>query len=295
VALPFVVSDAGLLAVQAGVVAAPRAVAAPAWITRFRGRGWAIVPVASIVGVIFLIRYASSSAIWLTWLALIAIPVLAAVALGWAARGARPPLAVVAIGLFALVWRSPHSLAGEAAEAILAGLSCVTLGVILGSVTPHSWLKAGIIAMAAADVWLVSAQLLQHPNSELAAAAPGGGLPQLQSEQFGSITMGYGDLFVAGLLGAIYASNRRLQLAAAVLTLAIAGAFDLLFFFVNDLPATVPVALALLVLEIRPLRRWLTGAGLARGAPHAGSPHAAESGAGHAAPSPGHTARASGP
>ena len=187
----------------------------------------------------------------------VAIPILAAVALGWAARGARPVLALIAVGLFVLVWRSPGSLWGEGAEAILAGLSCVTLGVLLGAVTPHGWLKAGILAMSAADVWLVSAQLLQHPNAELAAAAPGGGLPQLQSEQFGTVTMGYGDLFVAGLLGAIYASRRRLQLGAALLTFVIACAFDLLFFVVNDLPATVPVALTVLVLEIRPVRAWL--------------------------------------
>ena len=174
------------------------------------------------------------------------------------------PLLIVAVGLFVVVWRTPHSLAGEAAEAILSALSCVTLGVLLGSVTPHRWLKAGIVAMSAADVWLVSTQLLQHPNSELAAAAPGAGLPQLQSEQFGSVTMGYGDLFVAGLLGAIYAGDRRLQLWAAALTFVIACLFDLLFFVVNDLPATVPVALALCVLEIRPLRRWISRRGADR-------------------------------
>ena len=46
-----------------------------------------------------------------------------------------------------------------------------------------------------------------------------------------------------------------MQLTAALLTFGFAAVFDLLFFVVNDLPATVPVALALLVMEIRPLRR----------------------------------------
>jgi hypothetical protein len=222
---------------------------------RFRGPGWAIVPIASIVGVIFVIRYASATATWLTYLALIAIPILAAIALGWVAHGARPPLALAAIALFVLVWRTPNSLVGEAAEAVLSGLSCVTLGVLLAAVTPSGWLKLGILAMAAADVWLVGSDLLQHPNSVLEAAAPGGGLPQLQSERFGTVTMGYGDLFVAGLLGAIYATRPRVQIAAALLTFAIASVFDLLFFVLNELPATVPVALALLLLEIRPLQR----------------------------------------
>jgi hypothetical protein len=259
VALPFVFSDAGLLAVQAGVVAAPRALPSIPQLRRLHGRGWAIVPVASIVGVIFVIRYASASATWLTYLALVAIPILAAIALGWVAHGARPPLALGAFALFAVVWRTPNSLVGEAAEAILSGLSCVTLGVLLAAVTPSGWLKLGILAMAGADVWLVSSDLLQHPNSVLEAAAPGGGLPQLQSERFGTVTMGYGDLFVAGLLGAIYAGRPRLQVAAALLTFAIACVFDLLFFVVNELPATVPVALALVVLEVRPVRRRIEG------------------------------------
>ena len=91
---------------------------------------------------------------------------------------------------------------------------------------------------------------LQAPNTELVAAKPGAGLPQLQSEQFGTITMGYGDLFVAGLLGGVYAACRRAQRAAAVITLAVAALFDLLFLVVDNLPATVPVAIALLIVEV---------------------------------------------
>ena len=59
---------------QAGCVAAPRAIPRVAWLQRFRGWGWALVPIASIVGVIFAIRYASDTATWLTYLALIAVP-----------------------------------------------------------------------------------------------------------------------------------------------------------------------------------------------------------------------------
>src|SRR6202043_2698086 len=90
--LALIPSDAGRLALQAGVVAAPRALD-PGWaehLRRLRGRGWALIPVASIVGVIFAIRYASATATWLTYLALIAVPILAAVTLGWIVRGARP-------------------------------------------------------------------------------------------------------------------------------------------------------------------------------------------------------------
>ncbi|MFZ0039937.1 MAG: hypothetical protein WAK93_01405, partial [Solirubrobacteraceae bacterium] len=248
-ALGFIPSDAAILAVQAGVVAAPRRPPRIAWMERLSGPVWAIVPIASIVLVIFAIRFLSSTATALTWLALIAIPILAAVALGWAMRGSRPWLALLAVPLFALAWVSRTTLVGEGAETLLAALSCVTLGVLLATVTPPGWLKLGILAMAGADVWLVLSDLLQAPNTSLITAAPlpGSGLPQLQSELFGSISLGYGDLFVAGLLGAVLARQGRAQWPMALLTFALAGLFDLLFFVLNELPATVPVALALIV------------------------------------------------
>lgn len=242
-------------------MAAPRGLD-PRWaarLRRLRGRGWALIPVASIVGVIFAIRYASGTASWLTYLALVAVPILAAVALGWVARGARPWLGLAAAGLFLLAWRTPYSLSGQAAAALLSGLSCVTLGALLAAVTPGRWLKLGIIAMACADVWLIASDQLQTPNTELVAAKPGAGLPQLQSEQFGSVGMGYGDLFVAGLLGGVYAARKRVQRIAALLTLIVAALFDLLFLVVDNLPATVPVALALLIVEVGLARGRLRG------------------------------------
>jgi hypothetical protein len=254
-----------MLALQAGVVAAPRAVSRPRLLERFNSRWWALVPVGSIVAVIFAIRFASGTATGLTWLALVAVPPLAAAALAWAARGSQGWQAVrvsagvlVAGILFALAALLRDSLVGEGAAALLSALSCVTLGVLLGAVTPSAWLKVGIIAMAVADTWLVVSDLLQAPNSTLAAAAPAAGLPRLQSEAFGSVSMGYGDMFVAGLLGAVLASRPRTQRAAALLTLLIASAFDVLFLVLDELPATVPVALALIVIEgfsaVR--RRW---------------------------------------
>jgi hypothetical protein len=249
VALPFIPSDAGLLALQAAVVAAPRPVQRPAWMDRFHGRGWALVPIGSIIVVVFAIRYVSDTATGLTWLALIAVPILAAAALGWAMRGARAPAALLAIPLFLLAWLDKGSLVGEGSGALLSGLSCVTLGVLLAAVTPPGWLKAGIVLMAAADTWLVVSDLLQSPNAVLVAAHPPAGLPQLQAEIFGTVSMGYGDLFVAGVLGAVLAARWRRQWQAALLTFAIAALFDLLFLVISELPATVPVALALLAME----------------------------------------------
>jgi hypothetical protein len=264
VALPFVPSDAGLLLLQAGVVAAARPAPRVPWLERVRGPLWAVVPIASIVLVVFAIRFVSDTATGLTYLALIAVPPLAAVALAWATRGGgygprrtATAIAVTAV-LFALAWVFHDSLVGGAAAALLSGLSCVTLGVLLAAVAPPGWLKLGIVAMAAADTWLVLSDLLQAPNATLIAAQPVGNLPQLQSELFGTVTMGYGDLFVAGLLGALLAGDRRRQSQGALLTLVLAALFDLLFLVIAELPATVPVALALIVMEVRERYRGKT-------------------------------------
>jgi hypothetical protein len=231
------------------VVAAPRAPSEIAGLGRLRGRGWALVPLGSIVVVVFAIRYVSDTATGLTYLALVAVPPLAAIALGWAAWGSRPIFAAGALPAFIVAWAASGSLVGEAAGALLAALSCVTLGALLAAVTPRTWLKLGIIAMACADTWLVVSDLLQAPNATLVAAHPAAGLPRLQTVIFGSVSMGYGDLFVAALLGAALAGERRTQRTAAILTLGLAAVFDLLFLVVNELPATVPVALALIAVE----------------------------------------------
>jgi hypothetical protein len=85
---------------------------------------------------------------------------------------------------------------------------------------------------------------------------------------FGTVSMGYGDLFVAGLLGAVLAREVRLQRIGAAMTFVFAALFDLLFFAVNELPATVPVALTVIALEAWPRlrgsnavrRRWTRAA-----------------------------------
>jgi len=252
VALPFVPSDAAMLAVQAALVAAPRGDPPGLdWLRRLGGRWWALLPLGSIVVVIVAIGATAQTATDLTYLALVAVPILAALALGWGMRGARPMAALATIPLFAIAWHWRTSLTGEAAALILSALSCITLGILLSALTPPSWLKVGIVLMAIGDAYLVATDLLQKPNNVLTAAHPAAGLPQLQSELFGSVQMGYGDLFIAAVLGAVLASDPGgRQRAAAILTLAFAAAFDLLFFAVNELPATVPVALALIASEL---------------------------------------------
>jgi hypothetical protein len=239
-----------LSAVQGALVALPAAREIPA-LARLRSGWWALVPVGSVVAFVFGARALSGVAGGLTYLALIAVPPLAAGALGWAMRGARPALALAVVPLFALAWADRHGLAGEAAAVALECLSCVTLGVLLVAVTPRVLVKIGIVAMAAADTWLVVSDLLQAPNNALNLAAPVGGLPQLQSALFGSAVMGYGDLFIAALFGALLASSPRLALRGALAVTIVGLASNALFLAVNELPATVPVALVLLAGEVR--------------------------------------------
>ncbi len=262
--LPFWLSIGLLSLTQGALVALPGTLSIP-WVARRRSRLWAAVPPLSVIGFVFVARAAEqASAQSLTYLALVAVPLLAALALGWLGRGARPALALLVPVLFALAWADRTGLAGQAAALALSALSCVTLGVLLAAVTPPRWLAAGIVLMACADTALVASELLQHPNNVLLAAHPAAGLPRLQAALFGSGAMGYGDLFVAGVFGGLLArgwpprdfpSVRARQVRAAGLVACLAVAFDLLFFTVNELPATVPVAVGLVLVVLAPSAR----------------------------------------
>lgn len=247
--LPFWLSIGVLSLVQALLVAPPRA-PSTRLLARLRSRWWALVLPLSIVVVIGGIALESAGARFLTYLALVAVPPLAALALGWLVRGARPILALGVIPAFALAWAAEGALAGETAALALSSLACVSLGWLVACVVPPRWLKLGIYVMAAIDAWLVGSNLLQEPNAVLNAAAPAADLPRLQLASFGSAVMGFGDLFIAATLGALLASDRRLQLQGALLAAIVCPAFDLLFFWVDQTPATVPIALTLAALEL---------------------------------------------
>ena len=255
----FAVSIAILSLLQAALVALPQPWPLP-WARALRSRWWALLPAASIGVVIGVVNFDSDSATALAYLALVAVPPLAALALGRLVRGSRPVWALMALPLFALAWASLGSLAGEAAATALSALACIALGWLLVSVVPAFWLRLGIYAIAAVDTYLVASELLQGPNAVLSAASPGE-LPRLQVVHFGSAQMGFGDLFVAATVGCLLAGARARQRRAALLVAILALAFDLLFFAVDTLPATVPVALALALTEQRERRTLLTQPG----------------------------------
>jgi hypothetical protein len=248
--LPFWLSIGVLSLVQAALVVAPKP-PLPTLLHRLQSRWWTLVLPLSIVVVISAIALDSASARFLTYLALVAVPPLAAAALAWLIRGARLELALLVLPLFAVAWAAKGSLSGQSAALALSALACVTLGWLVACAVPPRWLKLGIYLMAAVDAYLVGSDLLQGPNAVLNTVSPGIGLPRLQLAHFGSAVMGFGDLFIAATLGALLASDRRLQLRGAALAAVICLSFDLLFFAVDELPATVSIALTLAALELR--------------------------------------------
>jgi hypothetical protein len=248
--LPFWLSIGALSLVQGLLVGLPRPTVEIPLLNRVGGRWWALVLPLSIVVVIGGIALDESSAHFLTWLALIAVPPLAAIGLGRLVHGARAWLALATIPLFALAWAAKGELGGQSAALALTALACLTLGWLLVCVVPPRWVKLGIYAMAIVDAYLVFTDLLQAPNSVLDTAAPAADLPKLQLVSWGSALMGFGDLFIAAVLGALLARDPRLQLRGALLAATLCCAWDLLFFFIHETPATVPIALTLLTLEL---------------------------------------------
>jgi hypothetical protein len=252
----FIEANSILLAFQALLVALTGA-GIPPWLERLKSRGWALILPVSIAGVVAGIALFPQLADGLTWVALILVPPGAVLALSWAIHGARPWLGIVAAALFVFAWAETGTLAGDAAAALCTALSAATLGRLLAGGVPVPYLKLAIVAFAVIDAILVFGNQLQGPNAVLNAAVPAPGLPQLQYLDLHYASMGYGDVFVAGVLGGVLATEGRKQWPVAILVFVLAALWDLLFLLdsINTLPATVPIAAALIIVEVRP---WLS-------------------------------------
>lgn len=289
--LPYSGQNVVLVGVQAALVALPAA-GLPVFARRFAGRAWSLVLPLSIAIVVAVLAVLPGAASGLTWLSLVAVPLLAAAAVGWAMHGARPWSATLAVPVFGLAVGYEGERVGQVAALLLTALSCVTLGRLLAGVVgevandgdhdgwwvrlrarrgaaaaapagltrltellrrhPMAPIRIALVTMAVIDAILVFSGGLEAPNNALNAAAPSAELPRLQFLQLNGASMGYGDVFVAGVLGAVLAfegASRRLQLTAAGATLVLSLLFDLLFALdsVRTLPATVPVAVATLL------------------------------------------------
>jgi hypothetical protein len=232
-------------AAQAACIALPAA-GVPAALLLLGGRGWALVAPLSVVVSIAVIALSDAGADALTWIALLLVPPGCALALGWAAHGARPWLAVLALPALAAALAAPDDPLGRLGRIVLIAGSVVTAGRLLAGSAPLPLLKAGVVAMAGIDAVVIFGDMFDRENALFDAAVPAAGLPRLQVAELGDASTDYGDFFVAGLVGAILAAERRPQLAAAVAAFAVMQAFNQLFLVVDSLPGTVPPALVML-------------------------------------------------
>ena len=100
-----------------------------------------------------------------------------------------------------------HSVAGQLAALGLIAASCTVLGALLVEVTPPRWLGVGIAATAAVDLVLVASGCSAPASLALNSAGVTESLPQLQRVELGPLTMGYADLFLPALVGALLATR----------------------------------------------------------------------------------------
>jgi hypothetical protein len=246
VSAELIAAYAGGSVTQAALVAAGGAVGrVPTALRVLRHPLFALVPLAALVGVVFWLRAKPDEATTLAEVALLAVPLLALIA---AARVGLLALALV-VAMLVVSLRDGHALSGQIAALGLIAASCTVLGALLVEVTPPRWLGAGIAATAAVDLVLVASGLLTPASLALNSAGVTESLPQLQRVELGPLTMGYADLFLPALVGALLATQARTRHWVALLTLCFALAAGLVFLVADRLPATVPVALALLVVE----------------------------------------------
>lgn len=241
----FALAYAGGAAAQAGLVASAGAGALPFSVRSLRHRLFALIPLGSLVVVVIGLRVWPAGGAVLARLALVMVPLLAGIA---AARLGPAAVAGVA-ALLAAALLDRDGLLGQLGAFGLIMASCVPLGALLADLTPRRWLEAGIAAMALVDLVLVASGLLAPASAVLNDAAVTAHLPQLQRVELGTLTMGYGDLFLPAVVGALLAARARRRRWVAALTLGFGLAAGLLFLVVDTLPATVPVALALVVME----------------------------------------------
>lgn len=249
-------SDVGgattLAVVQGGLVAAPRAGALNG-LRRLRSPAWAVtLPGAILLGT-FGPLAAPPLALALVVLGAVATLPLAAVAVLAVVRG--PRFAPVALCLAATVGGVLAGGSGARLSAtVLTALGCATLGVALARVIPTRFMLAGVVCVAALDIVLLACGTGQTAAAMIVAAAAHVHGGAFDHAQVGQVTLDYPDLVLAAVLGGSLAGRPGQRRAAAL----VAGFSACCFALAppgSIFPATVPIALTVLVLRIVGLSR----------------------------------------
>jgi hypothetical protein len=236
--VPYDASYAALCAVQAVVVLVPRP--APPLL---RSRWLGLIPLAAIGGIVLLMGSYASLAQAATDVAAIATPILAcagivAFRIRW--------LALLAPVAYLIAWKGSGRPVDIATDFLIAG-ACATLAWLTGMIVTRGALAIGILVATAVDVYqvLVTKQV-QPVAEELGKAVPVEHLPRLQQAVWAGASMGWGDLYLAGLLGVVLAvSARRIRIEATCVLFVAGLVLGFGFAVLDTLPATVPVSVAL--------------------------------------------------
>jgi hypothetical protein len=237
-------SCAALAAVQGLTVALPRVGDG-----RPRLRWLWILPPVLFVASVLVLAARPSSANWVTALAIVAVPALALLAAVRLSRGSRPAWALVVPVLLVAALAGPDHLSGQIGITLLCALSAVALGAALVRLGGVRGIVLGLVALTLADIVLVSDGSVNAAANALSNAHIGK-LPELSHVALGTFTLGYGDLFVSGVAGAIAARRPGGQLRVAGLTMALMLLESALLAGRGAYPATVPVVVALLIDEL---------------------------------------------
>lgn len=228
---------------EGALVILPRARPFPG-LARLRGPGWAaLLPISIIVGT-FGLLIAPGLASPTVLAAAITTPLLAIIAVLLVVRARFLVLPLAALAGVLAVWASGQG--GHIGTGVVTALACLTVGAALQRLIPGRWLLIGVVAMSVVDITLLLSGPGYHETAVLAAAQTNFHGPRFTGARLGGTTIGYPDLFLAALLGASLAGQRAQAWAAGMLVV-FAIAYDSMLSPGLLLPATVPIALTLLV------------------------------------------------
>jgi hypothetical protein len=237
---------------EGALVALPRADALEPLRT-LRSPAWAALLPGSILAGTFLPLAMPSMALGLVLTAGVVTPLLATVALE-VVRGPRMAILGLAFAL-AVSAAMISGWEGQISASVLTALGCLAVGVALARLIPSKWFVLGVIGMCLADAALLASGVGRSAAELMASATANVHGPVFSQVDIGRITTDYPDLVLAAVLGGFLAGRHK-QLLAALLVTAFGVAYGLFLLpIANLLPATVPIGLALIVLESPAARR----------------------------------------
>ena len=193
-------------------------------------------------------------ALGLVLMAGVITPLLATVAILEVVRGPRLALLVLAFAL-AVISALISGWAGQISASLLTALGCLAVGVALARLIPTRWFVLGVIGMCLVDVALLGSGIGRSAAILMSSATADVHGPIYSQVDIGRVTTDYPDLVLAAVMGGFLAGRHK-QLLAALLVTAIGALYGLLLLPIDHLlPATVPIGLALILLEFSAGRR----------------------------------------